>query len=136
MLTKKRNSEAGSIASLTAKDREAALAFLHKVVSMNWVTLKRTIRAIQEGRADEHGLSHIFAEHRHRADKAARIDGVRLGLDAAMEIARMLPREQAIGASYRTPQPDIEALLETISAEELAAFGPPRRHHNVLERFA
>lgn len=95
------------------------MRFLMQVAMMNWVILRRIIRAMEEGKPDEYGLSRIFVEHRMRTERDARIEGVQLGLTTAVQLIRIAATSAKYGNLYGSSLPDIEAVLQTVSPEDI-----------------
>ncbi len=123
MLTEDERNYSKCATYVTREDRDAAMRFLQRVAMMNWVILRRIIHAMEEGRPDEYGLSYILADHRLSTERKARIEGVRLGLESAAQLIRMIAGSGAYNSAYQKSLPDIDDLLGTLSPEELIANG-------------
>lgn len=140
MLTEEKCDHPGNPLVVTEADRAATAAFLQKVFLMDWMTLRRILREVEDNRPDEYGLLHIIARHRLMTDRTARVEGARLALDSAADIVHFAAG--ARGKSYLLPGvlPDIEAILRATSPEDLVLRGfagvQPRGAGEYINRFA
>tara|TARA_R110000787_G_scaffold191191_1_gene302547 strand:+ start:305 stop:733 length:429 start_codon:yes stop_codon:yes gene_type:complete len=103
-------------------DREAAVAFLQNVMTMSWFEQRRSVFEVSNDRRSHEYLVGIFTEHRVRAENAARLEGIRMGVEAALERLNMFGGpEQDANFTYRRQASDISTALMSLSPEQIAA---------------